>query len=142
MTKQEAILIIKNNEKELNAYKVAELRIFAAAFKISKYHDLKKNDLISAINSEICKNNEIADDEHIARIKIGMIIAFNIPERNGRTVDSAMVKEIIYDDSGNVSKVSAETKYGRKYEVDRKDIRWVKTSRWPKTLLALLKNQK
>jgi transcription termination factor Rho len=138
----------KFSELELEKKTVKELRVIAKEYEIVGRHDMRKAELIKAIDEAQGFEKEIKDcliengtfkaisdnasrKRYIESAKVGFIIAFKVNENR---VLSGKIAEIYKD------KFVVETKTKVKFMVKKKNVLWVKTgARWPKGIYAALK---
>jgi hypothetical protein len=133
--------------------------VIAKRLNIKGRHDMKKAELISAIlskESEKVADEEVDEDEedvdtenenkdeaaiteckgkesYINDIEKGSLLAFKLPNKKVLSGKVLNVK----DDT-----LYMETKNGKKYQIQKKDIFWVKTGeRWPRGVYKLLKGE-
>ena len=136
---------------------VKELLAIAKGLNIKGRHDMRKSELISAIlkvtdeiQSAVQVEEEVinapADEEvaateseckgkesYINHIEKDSLLAFSLPNKKVLSGKVLNVK----DDT-----LYMETKNGKKYQIQKKDILWVKTGeRWPRGVYKLLKGE-
>lgn len=154
------------NVEDLKSMKVKDLRKLCAGKGIPKYWELKKDDLISELESyyekekENQKKKEEKKKSYIDGLKPGMLIAYTYREqkKENKTKDSfklrtvkkmntAKVVEVykavsdtmLYKEGGFVI---AENAHKEIIKVGFDDICWVKTgTRWPKDIYKILKSE-
>ena len=142
---------------------VKELREIAKELCIVGRWDMKKNELIEAINKVnqdfddrnisfetdcIIKSEEVikpegsqnvtaTTEDYVNNIKEGTLVAF----KRDMSKDIAMSGKFIgYEEK--TKKVIIESKRGTKYRIQKENIIWVKTgSRWPRWVYSLFNNK-
>ena len=71
--------------------------------------------------------------DYILNAKVGDLVAFMISDTKAESAK-------IVNKQASKRKLQLETQYGKEYEIDYKDVLWIKTgSRWPKGIYRLLK---
>ena len=106
---------------------VRELQELAKSYGLKGISKLNKADLVTVIKDHKKKKHEKYVDESA----IGLLAAFMITDTKAI---SGIIREL------RAGTVEIETKSGRKFNVKKEDVVWVKTGeRWPKHIYNLLK---
>lgn len=119
---------------EINKMRTKDLLLIAKDLNIIGRHNLKKAELIKAIESKSQTTRDLNKKRYENSVQLGTIVAFVV---NENVMFSGKIVEIYQD------KFGIQTKNGIKYLVKKSDVKWYKTgSRWPKGIYQELVKEK
>lgn len=115
-----------------------ELLAIAKDLNVSKRWDMKKDELIEAIEKSSKQEIEKCQGKmnYVENVELGTLVAFRL--RNGRVKSAKVIKK-----SSQSRKLKLQTNYGAEFVVSYDDVLWVRTGkRWPRGVYNLLKGIK